>query len=306
MRIVRFTCLAAVLGFLNVCLVQESSASVIVASLNFDGSAVNFTGVTNNIDPTSLPAGDMFNAGNRGALQPNGFGLPFSISDDSEVGATGNTSFANDAAGVVGKAKTDTFFGVTDTVNGITPDTGVVDWMWDISSITSIESLSIDFAAMGDFEAVDSFLLEVSVDGSGPITVFSFTADEAFDDFAYTMDLAEGATNPDGFTRTAANPVLLDDPLIETLSGTRIGKADVATGAFTTLLHTFLSPLSGSVLKLTLTATTDGGTEGFALDNIVFMGTTGQVVPEPSTIALMGLGILGAGVFTFRSRRKSA
>jgi len=61
---------------------------------------------------------------------------------------------------------------------------------------------------------------------------------------------------------------------------------------------------TGSLLTLTLTANTDGGTEPFAFQNIVVSGESDDTgtVPVPTTVALLGLGLVGLGW----SRRKKA
>jgi hypothetical protein len=264
-----------------------------VATLDFDSSFLRFSGVTSTATPSQFAPGDMFNTGNRSSLQPNGVGLPFAMSDDSIAAAEGNTVFATDTLGVVGQAKTDTFFGVSDTVNGNAangPDTQVATWTWDISDVAAVTALSIDFAAMGDFELADQFLFEVLVDGLVVSTAFSFTADEDLS-LAYFMD------NPDN------NPVNLNDPLVETITGTVINKADRMTGAFTTLTYAFAGALSGGTLGLRLTATTDGN-EAFAFDNVAFEGRTGNaVIPEPSSIALAGFGLAALAGVAIRRRR---
>jgi hypothetical protein len=285
--------LAFVALFILVAVAAPARAET-VATLDFDSNFLRFAGVTSTATPSQFAPGDMFNTGNRSSLQPNGIGLPFAISDDSIAAAEGNTVFETDTQGVVGQAKTDTFFGVSDTVNGNAangPDTQVATWSWDVSDVAAITSLSIDFAAMGDFELADQFLFEVLIDGIVVDTAFSFTADESLS-LAYFMD------NPDN------NPVNLDDPLVETITGTVLNKADRMTGAFTTLTRTFVSVLSGSTLGLRLTATADGGTEAFAFDNVSFEGRTGTaVIPEPSSILLAGFGLAALAGVAIRRRR---
>lgn len=214
---------------------------------------------------------------------PNGNFDVFGVTD-----RTVNFDFADDSAGsfpadrfgVVPTAKTDKFFGVEDLLNPDQPGgRGTATWTFDIAGLTNL-SLQILFSAMGDFEAGDnSHIFEVAIDGGGFSTVFNINGDNN-DTFGYTM---EG-----GFVVNLADPLKLTDDL-----GTRIIDNSFTTLGTSAILGT------GNLLTLRYTAgTNDGGSEVFAFDNIILnadpVGGGGPVVPEPTSLALAGIGVLAA------------
>ncbi len=273
--------------------VGSATASTIpFAELNFDAN-VNVTGVVSNQDPTLFPAGDMANMGNRTVLQPNGFGLPFAITDDSVTPAMGNSVFPADSNAVVGEAKTDNFFGVVDTINpSANPDVAVIEWTFDIAG-NPVCRIDLDAGAMGDFEgpeaasmfgAVEDFYrFEILIDGVLFGTIFEARANE---DLAQTYRAFDNGAI---FT--------LDDPLVDIVSGTVLNKADAVSGAMDTF-SVLLPFLTGSELTLRFTAETDGGSEAFAFDNVVL-----YTIPEPTSVALAGIGLAGIGLVALRRRR---
>lgn len=176
--------------------------------------------------------------------------IPFSLLDDTLV------TFPGDTLGIIDDEDAAPFFGVTDTVNptNVNPDGEVqATWTFDIAGQDEL-SISIDFAAMGDFEPEDTFSFSVAIDGGTPQVVFELAANE---DGSATYTLADGTTQT------------LDDPL--TLLGQTLTNA----------LTTFAAAIegTGSQLVLTMDAVADGGSEALAFRNIVIK--SGAVIEEP-------------------------
>lgn len=179
--------------------------------------------------------------------------IPFSLVDESTSGSP------SDSLGIVDAAtKADGWFGVTDLVNDDNPSNeGTATWEFDITGASSLE-VSIDMAAMGDFEdsatTGDFFNWTYSIDGGAALSLFTSSVDEAG---STTYTLADG----DDF--------LLNDPLvIENNAGEQTQLSN--------LFQTLTSNLSGvgSTLTLELMARAEGGSEAFAFDNIVINGIT--------------------------------
>lgn len=187
--------------------------------------------------------------------------IPFALVDDSV------SVFPADQQGIVDASpdspgfKSDAWFGVTnlegpDNPSGIATAT----WSFDISGASGIE-VSIDMAAMGAFDASDSFVWTYSIDGNAAQDLFTSSIDDAG---SATYELASGTL------------INLDDPLLMT----------DAQGGVTQLSNDFQSLTSlitgsGDTLTLELIAMTDGNasatfnSEAYAFDNIVIEGFTG-------------------------------
>lgn len=171
--------------------------------------------------------------------------------------------------GIVSDA--DPFFGLADTVNldngNGTGNQGIVtaSFVFDISSVTSDLSVSMDWAAIGDFEANDTFTVTASIDGGAAITLFSLAADE-------TASLT--------YTFAGGNMSTLNDPMQLTVAG----------GATTTLSNIFQSFISniagtGSTLTLTVTGRMNGAGEALAFRNIEVSGElTGGITPGDDNV----------------------
>ena len=164
--------------------------------------------------------------------------------------------------GIVSDA--DPFFGLADTVN---PDNGngsgtqgtvTASFVFDISSVTSDLSVSMDWAAIGDFESNDKFTVTASIDGGAVITLFSLSPDE-------TASLT--------YTFAGGNMVTLSDPMQLTVTG----------GTTTTLSNIFQSFTSniagtGSVLTISVTGRMNGAGEGLAFRNLEVSGETAPAI----------------------------
>ena len=177
--------------------------------------------------------------------------IPFAILDDTLL------SFPPDTQGIIDDNNLDEFFGAADTVNSQNSDPVTATWSFDISGGTGL-GLAIDMGAMGDFESSDWFTWEYSVDGGPVMTAFASSVDEAG---ANTYVLASG---------TAVN---LNDPML--MQGT----------VLTNVLTRFMAPITGTgnELVLTLTATTNGGGEAFAFQNIIIANDVFDE-PEPPPV----------------------
>ena len=208
-----------------------------------DSGSQGLTSYTNPYTDAFGSAGDGFQKYQRFVSSS----IPFAVVDDSF------SIFPGDSLGIIKEGNTDVFFGVTDTINGDNSEPVSATWVFDISGASNL-GLSIDMGAMGDFETSDYFVWSYSIDGGPAMTAFASSVDEAAD---YTYTLEGGGS----FT--------LNDPML--MQGT----------VLTNDLATFSTPISGtgSELTLTLTASTDGGSEAFAFQNLIV--GTGFEGPEP-------------------------
>jgi hypothetical protein len=258
-----------------------------VGLVDFDGTELGLTSYTNSAvtgastsasststsGVTSWGAGDASWPMSRSLLGPNGIGMPFSISDDSVTAATGNTTFTGDVLGFAHAARGgDGFFGVTDVVNAANPSGAAsADFRFDISGAGDVK-VSIDMAAMGDFEAggADVFDWFWEIDGSGLSPLFTSSVDDTTSHVYGPMD--------SGATPSLDDPVFIDGVILDNF--------------FKTFMSGNLG--SGSELRLFFSTATDGGTEGYGFDNI-----TVDRIPTPGSIALLSV----AGLAGIRRRR---
>ena len=217
-----------------------------VVAFDMVGSnAQNLSSFTNAFDGAFSSSADGFQKYQRSVSAS----IPFSVLDDSA------SIFPGDSLGIIREDNLDVFFGVTDTVNNDNSGDVTASWVFDVSGSTGL-GLAIDMGAMGDFESSDSFTWSYSIDGGTSMTAFASTVDEAG---ANTYTLAGGTV----FT--------LNDPMI--VQGT----------VLTNELAQFTTPLTGtgSQLELTLTASTNGGTEAFVFQNIIIAEGFGPPPPPP-------------------------
>lgn len=182
--------------------------------------------------------------------------IPFALVDDSAA------VFPNDTQGIVdSNSKTDPWFGVVDIDNGENPTgTGTATWEFNVSGASALE-VSIDMAAMGDFDpTTDSFDWTYSIDGGSALPLFTSSVNSSG---SATYTLADG----DQFT--------LDDPLEITNTD---GQKTELSNVFQKITSALIG--SGNVLTIEFTATTndDSGfaARSFAFDNITIEGLTGD------------------------------
>lgn len=232
-----------------------SSAQVVIASTDFD-APVNL--VSETLDPTvPFPLGDIWGITTANTDPP--VNAPFALVDDSDAACP--TFFAGDNQGAVACSYTGNFLGAADTQNGANPMGDVsAEWVFDISGAAALTSISIDMAAMGDFEMLssgtDDFTFEYSIDG-GPFTEV----------FNLDVDMSNTGQN---YTMASGNVVTIKDPLV----------VDGVT--LINQFQTFSKPISGSGNQLTLRleGITNGGGEAVAFDNIAISGVVaGAPIP---------------------------
>ena len=185
--------------------------------------------------PDFSSAGDGFEIFQRGVSDS----IPFAVLDDSAIG------FPPDNVGIITEADTAPFFGVTDTVNGDNPGAVAYNatWQFAVAGASDLQ-VSIDMGAMGDFEAADQFRWSYAFDGGASTPLFELLVDE---------DDARDYTMAGGTTYNLVDPI-------------NVGPVELSN-----VLQTVTAPLAGTgaTLALTLTAITDGGSEGVAFQNIV-------------------------------------
>ena len=227
-----------------------------VAPVAFDmvgSTSQNLTSYTNAFTD-AWGAGDAFQKFER---PDDNATIPYAVADDSI------SLYPTDTAGIIDETNLDEFFGISDTENSLNAGPVSATWVFDISSGSDYLDLSIDMGAMGDFEAADSFVWTYSIDGGSVETAFTSSVDE---------DGSNDYTMANGTTVTT-----MDDPL--SMNGTML------TNVLQTLTVPLTVPASPSTLTLTLTTTTDGGSEGFAFQDIVI---TNGVAPFVSAYDMVG------------------
>ena len=193
--------------------------------------------------------------------------IPFALLDDT-------ITFPTDSIGMVKSTKLDRWFGVTDLANDDNSSgQGTATWVFDISSYEDL-SISIDMAAMGDFEAT----------GLTDLNNWSYSIDGGALQALFTSSIDENASQT--YTMESGAQFTLDDPML--VNGVTL------SNDFQTLIAAVLG--TGSTLTLQFFSQGDGGTEAYAFDNIQVCGV---LVPAPGAAALFGL----AGLAGLRRRR---
>lgn len=195
------------LAFVAVLLTAQVASADQIGFDDFDvsGGPDQFTGTPNGDFTSRTITPD--NSGNFGfSATPGVFGsffdvfgitartVGFDFADDSAG------SFAPDDFGIVRDGDTDNFLGAADTVNGDNPlDSGTVNWTYDVSGFRNL-SVSMDMAAIGNFDGDDSVTLMASIDGGTPQSIFSIAHSPGQ---LYTVTM-EGGTTYDRYTEPSA------------------------------------------------------------------------------------------------------
>jgi len=184
----------------------------------------------------------------------------------------------SDALGLVDStlSSNDNIFVASDTVNSDNPtETLNASWVFDVSGFDSF-SLSLDLAAMGDFERSDQFSFSYAFDNQVATTLWHSVVDEA------------GSRD---YRMSSGNLVTLNDPL-------SLGSLALSN-EFSSLSADLLG--QGSLLTIMFSAKTDGGSEVFAFSNMQVHGESSPVVgvPEPGPSFLF---VLAAGLMFMRRR----
>ncbi|HMQ48504.1 MAG TPA: lamin tail domain-containing protein [Saprospiraceae bacterium] len=221
----------------------HQAAGQIIASQDFE-SPLNLNGTT--ATPTLNSFSD---AGDAWGVYSFASTTALGIRDDSGASCT-STAFPTDNQGFIGCDFVGNYFGIVDLENNDFSGQANASWSFNIAGATDM-TVCIDMAAMGDFESTgDAFNFFYSIDGNTPTPLFTSSVNEAGNQ-GYTMD--------DGDVFTLDDPLLMNGVLLDENFQT-FSKAIAGTG---------------SVLTIILFAQNDGGTEAFALDNIVIKGTPG-------------------------------
>lgn len=241
----------------------NTGASAGIIAFDMVGSASQNLSAYNNpfTDAFGSP-GDGFQIYQRGVSSS----IPFAVLDDS-------TTFTSDSIGIVDSTNTDTFFGIVDTQNGDNSGPVTAEWVFDINGASNL-SMSIDMGAMGDFENSDEFNWSYSIDGGAVAALFDGIVDES---------IAQDYTLESGSMFTYNDPMTVNGV---SLSNEFMNFSNMING-------------TGSSLSIFLTATTNGGTEGIAFQNLIISGDA-MDVSEPSMLVLFGFGL---GLVGFARRR---
>ena len=244
-------------------LVMAFLAAPAFAQPSFTSRTITHDGGSSNDGVAFSALGDWF-----GILDPTNPNAPFSIMDQSAG------SFPGDALGIIAEGSTDLVFGVTDTEN---PDnTGPVTavWVFDISSAGTLTSISVDAAAMGDFEGTDLIDWSWDIDGTTSGSFFQGRSDGSASHI-YTME--DGITTPS-----------LNDPMYVDIDADDTNFADdlLLDNNFKTLTYNGVSGMSGNTLTITLTTETNGGSEAYCFDNLVVTAALGSVTDDMSLLLL--------------------
>ncbi|MEM9304600.1 MAG: ExeM/NucH family extracellular endonuclease [Pseudomonadota bacterium] len=241
----------------------SSAPAELIAFEDFDGGDINLTSTTNVFDygAGGGAAGDVF-----GRVEGGVTGMPFDVADDTVADVSGGGIDAGDTLGLAGQ-NTTAFFALNDA-DGASVPAGLNNavWTFDISSAAEITDITIDLAALGDFEASssDGFLIEAQIDGGGYQTLFRAATNES--EFKTYRAFDGGGAFAD------------DDPLELFIDGsaTPIGfldKSDPATGDLDAYASTLLAGQAGATLDIRVSyAGTPSGSEPMGIDNIAVNG----------------------------------
>jgi len=241
-----------------------------VAGDDFD-NPVNLNDRTITVDMAFMNNGDAFGVVSPNTSAPDN--TPFALVDDTNPACPGFFEFDNQGA-IPCAYDGGNFFGMVDTENPDNMGPVMAEWEFDISS-SPVNQVTIDFAAMGDFEnSNDNLNFEYSVDGGAYEPLFMLTPDE---------DINAEYTLFDGDVFTLNDPMTLDGVVI-------INQLTTFTKDFPTV--------SGSTFSIRLTGMGDGGSEAVAFDNISINNASAAAIPTMGEWALFlfSLVIMTLGV----------
>ncbi len=233
-----------------------SVPGTLVGKHDFDSNLVPFTAIPDN--SANLNGQFLTSFFDVFGIQSRALPAPFDFTDDS------TSIFLGDTQGIVSESKLDNHFAIMDTDNGDNPGGAfTATWTFDITGFDEV-ALSLHIGAMGNFEtASDLVTFAASIDGGSSVTLIQADIIEGVRPI-YTMDGGAQVFDVAGG---------LDDPF-------RVSNGDLSRGA--TILNNFQSFVSdtistggGSSLVVTLSGSTNGGTEPIVFDNLCLLGSEG-------------------------------
>lgn len=239
---------------------------------DFDGNEINLTNTANIADygMGGGTGGDVFG---RVDGQLGGVGMPFDVADDTQFdvsGARAGSSFPADQLGIAGQ-NTTAFFALND-MDAINVNNAV--WTFSGWGSAVISDITIDLAAMGNFESAssDGFIIEAAIDGGAFQEIFRGATNEAASKTYRPLD--------GGFVFTD------DDPLELFIDGSAaafgfLDKCDVTTGKFDTYTSTLLNGQLATEVQIRIRwEGTPSGSEPMGIDNITVNGTLSNGTPQ--------------------------
>ncbi|AUC89303.1 MAG: hypothetical protein CL600_11865 [Alteromonas sp.] len=241
--------------------IEASAAEIAIAGDMNQSSSTNLISYQNTQRDAFSSSADGFQKYQRGVSDS----IPFAVLDDSL------STFTGDSLGIIDDNNGDEFFGVTDTVNPDNSEPVSAQWVFDISGAPQL-GLSIDIGAMGDFENSDFFTITASIDGGVEQVLIASSVDES------------GSAS---YTLAGGSSFELNDPLFA--NDTQLSNK----------LKTIRAAIegTGATLQVTLTASSNGGSEAFAFQNLSII--SGFEESEPTGPELVSIAdIQGTGFST--------
>lgn len=243
-------------------------------------------------------AGDWFGVGTIGAWPQQPAGMPFALADDSAVSVSvpGGSPFAGDTEGVIRSTfgNTNAFLAMVDTENpqntngpvgpGNTGIEVVATWQFTVPAGTTNLALNIDAAGNSDYED------GVTDSGASFEDRFSFSYSSNGGPEVLAIDSSVNTAGSYSFTMENGTVVNRDDPI----SAVPVGGTTVQLD---NIFRTVTAPIVATPGTLTVTFRGLMDTEAVAFDNLVI---TGDVIPEPTSLALLAAG---GSILLLRRRR---
>jgi len=253
-------------------------AQQIVALDDLDGNAVNL--ISSSVPALDGGGGDFFGAGSIAAWPQTG-GVPFGLVDDTVTGISG-APFADDNEAVYGQAAdfTNVFFALSDSDEFGVDQTA--SWTFNVDGFEDLE-LSVDIGGVSsdsfDGYSLDTeFVMTVSIDGAPAQNAIVLTAvDNTFGFLTRPMD--DGDPSGGGRLLEASGDNGVTKFLVDSGSmavDTFVDKAP-ASGIGAGELDSFVAPIVGQGVELTVTLTANLPFEAMAFDNIVIRGVQSPV-----------------------------